>query len=143
MSILNNLSDSFNIDSSQIPSTEEEINKLKEFCTINVPLDYIELIREATEIEMNVDNKMYIRIWGALGSIEMNEAYNIQQYIPASLAVGDDEGGRALIYLNGKSGYGLYLIGFGDLDIEGAEYVAPSLEELLTRNYGINQLMID
>ena len=79
MGILDNLSNSYQIDSSQIPSTEEEINKLKEFSTINVPTDYIEIIREATEVEINVASKIHIRIWSALGSIEMNEAYNIQQ----------------------------------------------------------------
>ena len=40
----------------------------------------------------------------------MNESYEIQDYIPNSLAVGDDEGGNALIYFEGAEGFGLYII---------------------------------
>ncbi|MGP3781155.1 hypothetical protein ACTWKC_12095 [Bacillus sp. 4A_MP3] len=54
----------------------------------------------------------------------MNESYEIQDYIPNSLAVGDDEGGNALIYFEGAEGFGLYIVGFGDLDPEEAVKVA-------------------
>ena len=42
----------------------------------------IEIIKEKTELEIQVDDKKYIRIWGANGCIEMNDAYHIQKYIP-------------------------------------------------------------
>ena len=38
----------------------------------------------------------------------MNEAYNIQQYISKSLAIGDDECCNALLYANGHNGFGLF-----------------------------------
>ena len=38
---------------------------------------------------------------GPKGCIEMNEAYDIQGFMLASLAIGDDEGGNALIYGKG------------------------------------------
>lgn len=141
MSILNELSNKFSVDVSQPPATEEEIKTLKSFSPIEVPLEYLELVRQATEIEIKVDNKMYIRIWSPLGCIEMNEAYNIQTYMPNSLAIGDDEGGRALMYVTGNEGFGLYIAGFGDLDIDDAIKIAPSLKDLLGNDIGIDKLL--
>ncbi|WP_106766533.1 1,3-beta-glucan synthase regulator [Paenibacillus faecalis] len=141
MRLLDNISEQFRIDASQGPSTEREIELLLEFSSITVPNDYLDIIRLATEIEISVAKEVYIRIWGATGCTEMNEAYQIQQYIPNSLAIGDDEGGRALIYLSGSKGFGLYIIGFGNLDIEDAVFIAPTLEDLLTKNIGIDNLL--
>lgn len=71
----------------------------------------------------------------------MNEAYKVQKYLTNSLAIGDDEGGGALIYLHGKDGLGIHYLRFGDLDIEEAMKIAPSLAELLVNNIGANTLL--
>lgn len=63
----------------------------------------------------------------------MNEAHDIQKYIPNSLAIGDDEGGMALLYIDGKEGFGLYTVGFGNLDIEETIKIAPSLKSAVNR----------
>lgn len=141
MSILNNLSRKFSLDVFQPASLDEDIEKLKESSNIEIPNEYIEIIREKTEIEICVSGEMYIRIWGASGCIEMNDAYNIQKYLPDSLAIGDDEGGGALLYLFGNEGFGLYLCEFGDLDINEAIKIAPSLEDFLTKNVGIEKFI--
>ncbi len=138
MSILNNLSSNYRIDASKPSSNDEDIKNLIEFSKIEVPEDFLEIIRERTEIEINVDEKKYIRIWGAEGCIEMNEAYAIQESIPNSLAIADDEGGNALIYTTGEKGFGLYVIAFNDLDVDELQYVANSLSDLLINNVGIN-----
>ncbi|WP_252225061.1 SMI1/KNR4 family protein [Clostridium sp. ZBS2] len=138
MSILNDLSNKYRIDASKPASNEEEIKELIEFSNINIAEDFLEVIRELTEIEINIDEKKYIRIWGADGCIEMNEAYSIQENIPNSLAIADDEGGNALIYTTGEKGFGLYVIAFNDLDVDELQYVANSLSELLINNVGID-----
>jgi len=58
----------------------------------------------------------------------MNEAYHIQQYIPDSLAIGDDECGNALLYTEGNYGFGVYIVSFGNLGIDEMVYIADSLE---------------
>ena len=52
------------------------------------------------------------------------------------LAIGDDEGGKVIFYAEGKEGFGLYLVGFGNLDLDDAVYIAPSLEALLIEGIG-------
>ncbi|MEX3745737.1 MULTISPECIES: SMI1/KNR4 family protein [Lysinibacillus] len=141
MSIFDEISTMFSIEYKESPATERQIKELMDFSTIEVPADYIEFIKVATEVEINVKNEMYIRIWGPADSIEMNEAYYIQKYIPNSLAIGDDEGGNALIYLEGKRGFGLYMVGFGNLNIVDAVLIAPSLTDLLVNNFGLDQVM--
>lgn len=89
------------------------------------------------DVELKVmDSTSYIRIWGAAGCSEMNAAYHIQDYIPHALAIGDDEGGKVIFYAEGKEGFGLYLVGFGNLDLDDAVYIAPSLEALLIEGIG-------
>lgn len=141
MNILDNISSVYTIDARKSPSKEEEIKALRDFSTIDVPTEYIEIIQLASDIEFNISDQMYIRIWGASGCIEMNEAYEVQKYLPNSLAIGDDEGGGALIYLHGKDGFGIYYNRFADLDIEEAVKIAPSLTELLVSNAGVNTLL--
>ena len=138
MSILKDLSSKYRIDASKSASSDEEIKKLIKFSDVQIPEDFLEIIKELTEIEINVDRKKYIRIWGADGCIEMNDAYNIQESIPNSLAIADDEGGNALIYTTGQNGFGLYVIAFNDLDVDELEYVADSLSDLLINNTGID-----
>jgi hypothetical protein len=141
MNFLNDLSSMYKIDAKQPQATEDEINLLQRFSPIEVPQDYLEIVRQATEIEINVNNQKYIRIWKPTGCIEMNEDYHIQEYIPDSLAIGDDEGGSTLIYLNGTEGFGLYITGFGDLDADDAVKLAPNLRDLLVDNVGLDTLL--
>lgn len=138
MNILKKISNNYRIETSKLASNDKEIKNLIEFSEIEIPEDFLEIIREQTEIEINVDGKKYIRIWGADGCIEMNEAYNIQENIPNSLAIADDEGGNALIYATGEKGFGLYVIAFNDLDVDELQYVASSLGDLLIKNIGID-----
>ena len=71
----------------------------------------------------------------------MNEAYHIQKYIPQSLAIGDDEGGNALIYATGQEGFGVYVVAFNDLDIDEMKYVSDSLISLLVNGMGVETLI--
>jgi hypothetical protein len=84
---------------------------------------------------MNAAGESYLRLWDADGCIEMNQAYEIQEYIPNSLAIGDDGGCDALIYINIDNNTGLYIASFAVL--EEWEYIASSLERFLVFGEGI------
>ncbi|HIF9084472.1 TPA: SMI1/KNR4 family protein [Photobacterium damselae] len=140
MSILRNLNSRLKIEASEEAASTDDINSLKEFSSIELPLDYCEIVVEMTEVEILVDSDRYFRVWSPDGCIEMNEEYQIQKYIPQSLAIGDDEGGGALIMMTGEKGFGLYKVDFGDLDIEDAEYISDSLRALLVGGIGLERL---
>ncbi|PGZ94951.1 1,3-beta-glucan synthase regulator [Bacillus pseudomycoides] len=142
MSILENLNAIFTLETQEPPATEETVQELQNFSSIDVPSDYLEIIQHCTNAEINVNNEIYIRIWSPSDCMEMNEAHNIQKYIPNSLAIGDDEGEKVLLYANGKDGFGLYTVDFGDLDIEEAIKISPSLKSLLVDGIGVEELLL-
>jgi hypothetical protein len=141
ISIIANMSDNFSIDAMEAPATEEEISELRKFSPITVPDEYIELMRQAAELEIKVKQKRYIRVWSPRGCMEMNAAYRIQNYIPGSLAIGDDEGGNALLYCNSDEGFGLYSVSFSDLDICETTFIAHALYDLFVNNVGVGKLL--
>ncbi|MEN1936473.1 SMI1/KNR4 family protein [Paenibacillus sp. 102] len=141
MGIFEELNAVFRLDVQELPAREEEIRALQNFSSIEVPLEYIEIVRQVTNVEINVCNDMYIRIWGPTDCIEMNEAYHIQKYIPYSLAIGDDEGGKVLTYASGIEGFGVYLVDLGNLDIQDSIKLTASLKLLLKNGIGIEKLL--
>lgn len=136
MNLLDRLNSRFRVDVSQPATSKSDLYELKQFSKIELPRDFVSLVSQMTEIEILVDNHKYFRIWSPLGCIQMNEGYKIQNYIPNSLAIGDDEGGSALVMMTGNKGFGLYKVDFGDLDADSAEYISASLEELLIKGIG-------
>lgn len=142
MNIIKNSNEVFVLETQEPPATKEAIQELKKFSLIDVPADYLEIIQQSTNAEFNVNNEMYIRIWGPVDCIEINEAHNIQKYIPNSLAIGDDEGGKALLYAGGNEGFGLYIVEFGNLDIEEAIKISHSLKTLLVDGMGVEKLLL-
>lgn len=141
MSIINGLNKNFKIDASGNASCEKEIDELIRFAAIEVPDEYLELIKEQAEIEISICNQKYIRIWSAIGCVEMNEAYHIQRYIPKSLVIGDDEEGNAILYAEGKNGFGVYMVAFNDLDIDEMTFISQTLKDLLVSASGIEKIL--
>lgn len=61
----------FSVDVINRPATQGEIQLLQRFSPIEIPSDYIDLVKQGTECEIKVLNEMYIRIWGLTGCIEL------------------------------------------------------------------------
>lgn len=62
MNILEKLNDSFTLEAQESPASKEAIQELQKFSSIDVPLDYLEVIQNCTNAEFNVQNELYIRI---------------------------------------------------------------------------------
>jgi len=131
----------FRMDVKNPGSSIEQIKRMQDFFSDKkIPDEYVDFISEFSEVEILVQGDSYIRIWGAEGCIEMNESYHIQKYIPEAIAIGDDEGGQVIFYADGDNGYGLYKVGFGNLDIDDAVYISSSLYDLLVKGNGVDNL---
>src|SRR5690349_6401941 len=66
----------------------------------NVPKEYLELVADASEIELARGNR-YLRIWHPCGCLEMNDGYGISKRLPNGVPIGDDGGGRVILYFDG------------------------------------------
>jgi hypothetical protein len=104
----------------------------------DIPDEYLHVIDEVTELELRHSSGQYLRIWGPNGCAEMDRAYGISKRIPGAISIGDDGGGQVIFYMNGGSGFGLYHVGYGDLDTDDAVFIAFSLSDLLEHAIGID-----
>ena len=68
----------------------------------------------------------------------MDHAYGISKRIAGAIPIGDDGGGKVIFYMNGKKGFGLYHVGYGDLDAEDATFAAPNLSALFELGAGVD-----
>ena len=134
------INETFKIEVYKSPASRAEIESLLSSVDVQVPEIYLRIVREMTDVEILVNQRKYVRIWGPARVLEMNEAYEVQKNIPASLAIGDDESGSALILMTGSRGFGFYKVGFGDLDVGDASYIASSLEDFLLNAIGVEAI---
>jgi len=141
MSILENLNENINVKVADKASSELIIKEMLTKTPIKLPDEFIEIIREKSEIEISINGDKILRIWGASGCIEMNDAYNIQKYLPFSWAIGDDEGGYAIVYAKDEDGIGVYALSFSDLDDNEKIFISPSLSDFLTKGIGVDAFL--
>ena len=92
-----------------------------------LPLEFIELMREATEVELSYRGR-YLRLYGPSGCLQMDEAYSISRRIPQAITIGDNGGGQALVFLPER---GIYRVGYGALDPSELVFLAAGLQDLL------------
>lgn len=60
MNILSKMRKSFELVAGDEKSSDDEINELIHYSKIDVPFEFIEIIKEKTELEILVNNEKYI-----------------------------------------------------------------------------------
>ncbi len=135
--MLNSIDSSFKVLAKGPPATQLQIDAaVKHFGSL--PQEFIQFTHEATEVEILHKNGQYLRIWGPADCIDMDEGYGIRKHIPNAIPIGDDGGGHVIFYAKGDQGDGLYHVGYGDLDITDAIWIAATLDDLLKDAKGID-----
>jgi hypothetical protein len=133
----------FAIAASEPGATSEEMDVLRQFSArvgILLPTDLLEILHEATDVEIKVCDLGYIRIWPPAFICEMNVAYGVLEDAPGLIAVADDEGGMLFAIGTGASGFGVYKIMCSYPNVEDAVFVAASFDSLLSTGDGIERL---
>lgn len=118
------------------PAESTELRMFEDYFK-RVPSDYRELVGEAKEIELLHPNGEFVRIWNPLRCIDMYEGHLFGQYMPGVIPIGSNGFGEVIFYATGNRGPGLYHVGYGNLDLQDAVWIAPSLREFLTKGEGI------
>ncbi|WP_240233546.1 SMI1/KNR4 family protein [Devosia lacusdianchii] len=107
------------------PASPDDIASHQAEASYRLPSDY--------EAFLRVSNGLYTD--GRLALLELeaiygrNADYEVQEYLPGYVMIGDDSGGTALVMKAGDSA--VYEVGMGSMDIESMEKSAASLEQLL------------
>lgn len=69
--------------------------------------------------------------------VERNETFQVKEYCPGHITIGDDSGGKAIVIATDKDPCPVYIVGHGCMDTEYFHFVASSLSEWRKANYEI------
>jgi hypothetical protein len=84
-----------------------------------MPDDYISLIREATEFELETSDGVYLRIWAPFDCLDVETGHSISKYLPGAIPIGDDGGDDIFFYWNGARDHGTSIDQCGRLSGRG------------------------
>jgi len=93
MSLLSRLHPRLKMVDPEPPDSEESIQELVDCSPIDIPQDFIDVMREASNEQFAVmvpgeALPCYFSIWGADYCLEMNEAYQVENQLGEALAIG-------------------------------------------------------
>lgn len=133
------LNSSLQLLASGPPASQYDISLMKKYFP-NIPQEYLDLLHQATEIELQTHDGKYFRIWEPIGCIDMEAGHGFGKHIVGAIPVGDDGGGSTFIYFRGEGRDGLYLVSNSNIDINDAIFISPSLNNLLFDGEGIENI---
>ncbi len=77
------------------PTTEQDITALVSSIPIPLPFEYLDLLRLSDGGEAQLCGfPNYVRIWSARLAIDYNQGYEVQQWLPGFVGIGDNGGGE-------------------------------------------------
>lgn len=99
----------------------------------SLPVDYVTFVLRLRQSEL-VSSK--VLIYSFLEIIERNETFEVKEYCPGYLAIGDDSGGTALVLClkTGKIG----MVDHGSMNPEDIHVVAKSFAEWQAAGFKID-----
>jgi len=103
-------------------ASQNELDELQRQLGYDLPDYYLLLLKQTNGAEWCVHDieGNCLRLWKTQEIVKSNEDYQIQRYLPKSLAIGSDGGGRAIILdcsvSEKPNDWPIFLNDFGDLD---------------------------
>jgi hypothetical protein len=108
--------------------TEEELRDAESALGLPFPPTYAELLRLSNGLYALNDR---VILYAARELQERNSTYEVDEYAPGWLMIGDDSGGRAVLLSARQDPPGVFIVGTGSMVPEDAEQLAPTLETWL------------
>jgi hypothetical protein len=109
-------------------ATEAQIQAASRALGVDLPAYYAEFLRRTDGLGPEGSLVLY----AADDLAERNETFEVQEYAPGYLAIGDDSGGRSiLIALDGSPR--VFIVDQGSMDPDDFEEVAPDFAEWIER----------
>lgn len=115
------------------PANAAAIRQLETDAGLRLPEDYATFLQEADGGEGFVGNA-YLILWRARELLEMNKAYEVDEYAPGLFLFGSDGGGEAFAFDTRSDAKPIVSVPFVGMELKIARPVAPNftvfLEEL-------------
>lgn len=122
-----NLDNLQNVDFLNSAATDNDIKILDGQFSFKLPLEYTELLRNANGFVLNNG----LTVYSSSEVFERNETFEVEEYAPGYLAIGDDSGGLSiLINIENEK---IYSVDQGIMDPDDMDLQSDSLEQWVLR----------
>jgi hypothetical protein len=118
------------------PAPEASIAALAAWWPHQLPRAYLGVLRESDggHGEFNGTHLTYARLWSAANVVRNNSDYQVQQWVPGLLAIGDNGGcDVAMFDARGDHPWPVLSVPFAPMEMASAVVVAESFEAWMTR----------
>jgi hypothetical protein len=113
----------------QAPATLEEVQTAQAELPVVLPGEYLELLACSNGLVGNATPN--VTLYSLADLPERNLTYEVHQYAPSLLLIGDDGGGRG-IFLSSLTSEAkvvpVVMVGFGAIGVDNPRQLAPSIE---------------
>jgi hypothetical protein len=115
----------------QDAATDQQIAEAENELGIKFPEEYKLLLTSSDGLFAND----LVKLYSTEEIAERNSTYEIAQYLPGYLMIGDDSGGYGIFLDNGSSPSPVYLMGHGSLLLSEAIVLASTLTDWINQRF--------
>ena len=77
------------------PASAAAVEEVERQLGVKLPLEYVEFLKRTNGGEGTIGKGAYVILWSVGELASMNQAYEVQKYVPGLLIFGSDGGGEA------------------------------------------------
>jgi hypothetical protein len=117
------------------PATPSLIQQLESDTGLRLPEEYIDFLQQANGGEGFIGNS-YLILWLAEELLEMNKAYEVEEYDPGLFLFGSDGGGEAYAFDTRMDSKPIVSVPFVGMELQLARFMASNFREFLEKLLG-------
>jgi len=117
------------------PATQNAIDEFQRVSGLKLPQDYVRFLMMSNGAEGIIGTKAYVMLWRLEELIELNEAYNVQEYAKGLFLFGSDGGGEAYAFDIRSQTISIVRVPFVGMDVNLAVRVADNFDQFIGRLY--------
>jgi hypothetical protein len=112
------------------PAPSDAVSSLQRSCRMELPQDYLNFLTFFNGAAGTLPNSYHLILWPAETLLDLNEAYQVQEYAPGIFIFGSNGGGEAYGF-DTRSSMAVIQVPFVGMALSEAEYLAPSFTAFL------------
>ena len=113
------------------PAIAVEIERFEDEVGLKLPKDYAAFLRRSNGGDGFIGPNAYVIFWRLGELVEMNKAYQVEEYAPGLFIFGSDGGGEAYAFDARTLAMPIVSVPFVGMELNLARVIAPSFEGFL------------
>ncbi|EQB90152.1 hypothetical protein J2Z44_001710 [Clostridium punense] len=117
------------------PTTTANLENTEQILNIQFPMNYKEFIKEFNGAEGEIGPNKYVVFWSLEDIVELNEAYEVNEFAPGLILIGSDGADTAYAFDNRYNSKPIVEVPFIGMDLEEVKVCTDTFEEFLEYLY--------